>query len=62
MSIIPVIVYILVCIGVQNTGAVFHSPHNMYTCIHTSMTGTTARQRLREELMQIKEALYVSSI
>jgi len=61
MSITPVTVYILVYTGVQNTCAVFHPPHNMYKCTHASTPGTTARQRLREKLMQMQEVLHFSS-
>ena len=44
------------------SGAIFHPPHDMYTCTHVSTPGTTARQRLREKLMQSPETPHVSSV
>ena len=36
--------------------------YNMYICTHASTPGTTALQRLREELIQTPEALHVSFV
>jgi len=44
------------------SGAVFNPPHNMHICTHASTPGTTAWQRLCEKLMQMQEALDVSSV
>ena len=55
-------IYIYTCPHTYTHTHIYTHTYQMYICTHASTPGTTARQRLREELMQTQEALHVSFV
>ena len=55
-------IYIYACSYTHIHTQIHALTYNMYICTHASTPGTTALQRLREELMQMPEVPHVSFV